>query len=86
MFSVDSIWAAPDDDARNIAWTRDFWQQLEPHGDRGRIYMNFPGHGEDAEALMRATFGDNYRRLAEVKRRYDPDNVFRFNQNIRPEA
>jgi FAD/FMN-containing dehydrogenase len=86
MFSIDSIWTRPEDDERNIAWTRDFWQSMKPHSHRGRIYLNFPGLGEEGEALLSRSFGDNYARLRAIKRRYDPDNMFRFNQNIAPAA
>jgi FAD/FMN-containing dehydrogenase len=85
MLSIDSVWEAPEDDEANIAWTREFWQRMAPHSDRGRIYLNFPGLGEEGEDLVRRSYGANYARLAEIKRRYDPDNLFRFNQNIRPE-
>ncbi len=84
MFSIDSIWTSPDDDATNIAWTRDFWERLRPHSHEGRIYLNFPGLGEEGEDLLRLTYGDNFARLQAVKRKYDPGNLFRFNQNIRP--
>jgi FAD/FMN-containing dehydrogenase len=84
MVSIDSIWNIADDDAANITWTRAFWERLEPFSDRGRIYLNFAGHGEDNETLTRRTFGPNYARLAQIKRRYDPTNIFRFNQNIQP--
>jgi FAD/FMN-containing dehydrogenase len=84
MFSIDSIWTKPEDDERNIAWTRDFWHSMKPHSHHGRIYLNFPGLGEEGEDLVSRTFADNYRRLAAIKRKYDPDNMFRFNQNIRP--
>ncbi|MBL4767090.1 MAG: BBE domain-containing protein [Rhodobacteraceae bacterium] len=47
--------------------------------------MNFPGHGEDAESLTRTSFGANYQRLVEIKTKCDPQNRFRFNQNIPPE-
>ncbi len=86
MFSIDSIWSAPEDDARNIAWTRDFWGRLQPHAAKDRIYLNFPGLGEEGEDLLRATYGDNFARLVAIKRRYDPDNRFHFNQNIDPNA
>ncbi|MDX6629070.1 MAG: hypothetical protein QOH00_1316 [Gaiellales bacterium] len=84
MLSIDSIWEAREDDDANIAWTRDFWQRMKPHSDRGRIYLNFPGLGEEGDQLVRQSYGPNFARLAEIKRKYDPDNVFRFNQNIRP--
>ncbi len=86
MFSIDSIWAKPEDDDRNIAWTRDFWQRMKPHSCGGRIYLNFPGLGEEGEELLSRTYGDNFRRLTAIKKKYDPDNMFRFNQNIRPAA
>jgi FAD/FMN-containing dehydrogenase len=84
MLSIDSIWEAPEDDDVNIAWTRDFWQRMTPHSDRGRIYLNFPGLGEEGDELVRRSYGANYARLVEIKRKYDPENVFRFNQNIEP--
>jgi FAD/FMN-containing dehydrogenase len=86
MFSIDSIWTRAEDDERNIAWTRDFWQSMKPHSHRGRIYLNFPGLGEEGEALLSRSFGDNFERLKAIKKKYDPENMFRFNQNIRPAA
>jgi FAD/FMN-containing dehydrogenase len=84
MFSIDSIWTRPEDDERNIAWTRDFWQSMKPHSHGGRIYLNFPGLGEEGEALLSRSFGDNFAKLKAIKAKYDPANVFRFNQNIPP--
>ncbi len=85
MVSFDSIWDTADQDDANIAWTRDFWARFQPYSAGGRIYLNFPGLGEDGEDLTRRSFGDNYARLASLKKRYDPTNMFRFNQNIPPE-
>jgi FAD/FMN-containing dehydrogenase len=49
------------------------------------MYLNFPGHGEEGDKLLEDTFGsDNFRKLREIKAKYDPGNRFRFNQNIRP--
>lgn len=84
MVSIDSIWNAPEDDAANIAWTRDFWGRLTPYSHHGRIYLNFAGLGEGNEDLVRRSYGDNFDKLAAIKRKYDPDNAFRFNQNISP--
>lgn len=84
MVSIDSIWNAPEDDAANIAWTRDFWGRLTPYSQQGRIYLNFAGLGEGNEDLVRQSYGSNFDQLAAIKRKYDPDNAFRFNQNIRP--
>jgi FAD/FMN-containing dehydrogenase len=84
MVSIDSIWTTPEDDASNIAWSRDVWDRLAPYSDRGRIYLNFAGLGEGNDDLVRRSFGDNFDRLATIKRTYDPGNMFRFNQNITP--
>jgi FAD/FMN-containing dehydrogenase len=86
MFSIDSTWSAPEDDEANIAWTRKYWERLKPYSDQGRVYLNFAGHGEDSENLVRRSYGANFERLAAIKRSYDPDNLFRFNQNIPPAA
>ncbi len=86
MHSLDGVWTDPADDAANIAWARDGWAAGERFGHHGRAYLNFPGHGEDGDALTRASFGANYPRLARIKAKYDPDNRFRFNQNIAPAA
>jgi hypothetical protein len=86
MFSIDSVWRSPDHDAVNINWTREFWQRTRAHSDRGRLYLNFPGLGEEGEDLVKRAFGDNYPRLVTIKRKDDPQNVFRFNENIRPDS
>lgn len=53
--------------------------------EAGGIYLNFVADGEDSEGMLRAAYGDaNYDRLVEIKTRFDPDNVFRLNQNIPP--
>jgi len=86
MLSIDSVWNDAADDASNIGWTREFWQRMQPHAQRGRMYLNFPGFGEEGERLLRDTFGDNYGRLRAIKHKYDPGNLFRFNPNIPPAA
>ena len=84
MYSLDGVWSDPKDDEANIAWSRQGWSNSESHGHHGRAYLNFPGHGEDSDALTRVSFGSNYQRLVEIKTKYDPENRFRFNQNIQP--
>lgn len=84
MYSLDAIWTDPAEDAVNIDWARRAWERAKAHSQDGRIYLNFPGHGEDGEALVRRSYGRNYERLARIKAAYDPANVFRFNQNISP--
>jgi FAD/FMN-containing dehydrogenase len=85
MISVDSTWAEPAESERNVAWTRELWSDLQAFSSGG-VYLNFPGLGEEREALVRAAYGDNYARLVELKGRYDPTNLFRSNQNIPPAA
>jgi len=52
----------------------------------GQTYFNFPGLLEEGEAAVRSSYGANHDRLAHIKAAYDPHNVFRLNQNIRPAA
>ena len=84
MLSIDSVWSDPADDDANLDWTRSFWQRMRAHSHNGRMYLNFPGQGEEGEKLLEDTFGANYSRLREIKRKFDPDNRFRFNQNLKP--
>ena len=60
MLSIDSVWSEAADDQTNIAWTRDFWKRMQPHSHHGRMYLNFPGLGEEGERLLRDSFGANY--------------------------
>jgi FAD/FMN-containing dehydrogenase len=83
LLSLDSTWEAPQDADRNVAWTRAFWEAMRPFSS-GRSYLNFPGLGEEQEALVRAAYGANYDRLVAIKSEYDPSNHFRSNQNIVP--
>jgi FAD/FMN-containing dehydrogenase len=83
MLSLDTTWTDSADDERCIAWTRQFWSEMHAYSSGG-LYLNFGGFGEEKEQLVRAAFGPNYDRLVAVKQRYDPDNLFRVNHNIRP--
>lgn len=86
MLSIDTGWTDPEISVQAIAWTREFWEEMR-QGGAGAAYLNFVGAGEDTEAMMRASYGDeNYERLVEIKTKYDPDNLFRLNQNIRQRA
>jgi hypothetical protein len=64
------------------AWARSYWEALHPYS-AGGAYVNFMMDGE-GEDRIRASYGDNFDRLVRIKARYDPDNFFRVNQNIRP--
>jgi FAD/FMN-containing dehydrogenase len=74
-----------DPDPANAAtisqWARDYWQELHPTS-AGAAYVNFMM--DEGQGRVRASYGDNYDRLARIKRSYEPDNVFHVNQNIQP--
>jgi FAD/FMN-containing dehydrogenase len=77
-----AFWKIPGEGAEaSTAWVRGAWAQLEPH-TRGN-YVNLASV-DDREARVHATYGDNYPRLAALKKRYDPTNLFRLNANIKP--
>src|SRR5262245_48788158 len=82
---IDAVWRPEEDDAvraPETAWARAFLDALEPH--RAGVYVNFLDSDDDP-GRVREAYGDAiYRRLADVKAKYDPDNVFRHNKNIRP--
>jgi FAD/FMN-containing dehydrogenase len=71
----------PANNERTVSWTRRYFDALHPYS-AGGAYVNFMM--EEGQDRIRATYRGNYARLREVKRRYDPDNLFRVNQNIRP--
>jgi FAD/FMN-containing dehydrogenase len=83
MLSIDGAWSDPAETERNIAWVREFWSAMRPFSNGG-VYLNFPGFGEGGRELWKASHGANFERLRAVKDRYDPGNLFRMNQNIRP--
>jgi FAD/FMN-containing dehydrogenase/SAM-dependent methyltransferase len=77
-----AMWEDPADSDRQIAWAREFHQAIKPYSTGG-AYLNFIGN--EGNARVRAAFGpEKYARLVELKRRYDPENVFAGNQNIPP--
>jgi FAD/FMN-containing dehydrogenase len=80
-FLILSQWDDPADSADNIRWTRDFFAAMAPFLERG-VYVN--DLGEEGAARVRDAYGVNYDRLAAIKAKYDPANLFRVNQNIAP--
>ena len=76
-----SIWDDPADDSANIQWAREVWAAIKPFSTGG-VYAN--NLGEEGEDRVHAAFGENYPRLVALKDKYDPTNLFRLNQNIRP--
>ncbi len=83
MLSLDAIWSSGSQDAANLSWVRGMWQDMQAHST-GRMYLNFPGLGEGEGLVERAFGADTYARLQTVKRKFDPQNLFRLNQNIVP--
>jgi FAD/FMN-containing dehydrogenase len=76
------LWEDPADDDRGIAWARNLCADMKPWAT-GATYLNFVGD-EGSERVVLAYGAENYERLARIKAEYDPENVFRLNQNIRP--
>ena len=84
VFDVNGNWRNPAETPRHVAWVRDAWSRFAAHAN-GTVYLNYEGEeNEDPDAQVRAAFGPSYERLVEVKTKYDPTNLFRMNQNIRP--
>jgi FAD/FMN-containing dehydrogenase len=81
VVNVHTRWGDPSDDARCIAWARGLFDALAPHATGG-VYVNFMP--EDEAQRVAGAYGPNYARLARLKARYDPGNLFRMNQNIQP--
>jgi FAD/FMN-containing dehydrogenase len=78
---IAGMWPDEKDDERNTAWVRDYYEATAPQSEVGG-YINFMA--DDDQERIRANYKGNYDRLVEVKRKYDPDNLFRLNQNIKP--
>ena len=83
-FLILCQWLNEADNDRCIAWTRKTFAQMRPFFAPAR-YVNYLGDDESGEPVA-AAYGPNYRRLQKVKAKYDPENFFRMNQNIRPLA
>jgi FAD/FMN-containing dehydrogenase len=85
LLSIDAIWKDPKDTENVVAYSRNFLDAVNAHSPGGH-YVNFAGLGEEGEALVKSAYGINYDRLASLKNKYDPTNLFRLNQNIKPIA
>ena len=81
---IYSLWPDRAADAPNIAWVRDLWSRIQPFAPGG-VYVNELGE-DDGDDRVRQAYGGNYTRLARIKARYDPHNLFCLNANIRPAA
>jgi len=81
-FDLIGQWAGADESASHIAWVKAWWGQLEPHL-KGAAYLNHLA-ADDRPEKVRASFGENYERLRQLKAVYDPTNLFRLNPNVAP--
>jgi hypothetical protein len=75
----------PADNEAMIAWTRNYWSALHPYSAGGAYVNMMMDAADEGQDRIRASFGQHYPRLQEIKRNYDPTNLFRVNQNIVPE-
>jgi FAD/FMN-containing dehydrogenase len=82
-FLITSVWADPAATERNVEWTRAAFETVAPH-TAARRYVNYIADDELGDSPVREAYGPNYARLVQLKARYDPANLFRLNQNIRP--
>jgi FAD/FMN-containing dehydrogenase len=86
LLGVEANWEDPQDDEAdqaNVAWVRECVSDLRRFSSGG-AYLNFPGFYEEGDRMMREAFGENHKRLVALKDKYDPTNLFRLNQNIKP--
>jgi FAD/FMN-containing dehydrogenase len=81
IMNAHTRWRDEAQDAVCIGWARELFEATAPFAS-GSVYVNFMP--DDEQDRVEKAYGTNYRRLTEIKRRYDPDNLFRMNQNIRP--
>lgn len=81
VMNVHARWREAAMDQACIGWARQLFEAAKPHS-AGTAYINFMP--EDETDRVEAAYGDNYKRLAQIKQQYDPQNLFRMNQNVRP--
>lgn len=84
--SAIGAWLDPAQDAQQMAWVRRYADELLPHSLTGAGYVNYATPDEPHDRIRAAFGAERFARLAALKHRYDPQNVFRFNANIPPDA
>ena len=83
LLSIEANWEDPQDDEANVAWVQGCVFDMRRFSDGG-TYLNIAGFLEEGDKLIRDAYGENYERLVALKNEYDPTNLFRLNQNIKP--
>ncbi len=82
LLNINAMWTNPSENEQHIGWAREFWSAMQPHSARG-VYVNFLSN-EGEERVKAAYDRPTYERLVALKNKYDPENFFRLNQNIKP--
>ena len=83
VLTAHGRWEDPEQDGERVAWSRELFEAAKPYA-LGGVYVNFVTDEETDR--IGAAYGPNYERLAQVKRKFDPGNLFHLNQNIKPAA
>ena len=78
---IAAIWSEESEQDAHVEWAKSFWEAMQPYASRD-VYVNYLS--DEGDERVRAAYGHHYERLVELKRKYDPKNVFRSNQNIQP--
>jgi hypothetical protein len=86
LLGIEGNWDDPAQDAANIAWAREVFRDMQARFPNEGTYLNFPGSIEESGPVVEQAYAGNLARLQEIKAKYDPDNLFRSNMNIRPSA
>ena len=85
LVSIDTMWAEDSDNQRCIDYTKNFFAELQNYSN-GQVYFNFNSDMSGSDDLAGDSYGGNYQRLIDIKTKYDPDNFFRINANIKPKS
>ncbi len=83
VMNIQSAWVDPNESNRHMQWTHDFWKAMRPLSTGG-VYVNFISADEGEDRVRAAYDETSYERLVALKNKYDPANLFRLNQNIKP--
>ena len=80
---IAGLWPDPADNEKNTKWVRDYYAAIHPHSGYAGGYANFMAAADDQQRV-RDNYGASYDRLAALKKTWDPSNLFRLDQNVKP--